>query len=175
MKIKCDKDNFFKIYNEMQGVALKGSRIRRGKKVRIHFYTFYVKILFLISVFIILFRLIFRVYNLFIKILITQIVPIFGTIAIFMLFIYSIGYSLAKKRLGGEVELKTDGVEDREKDGLIFFAPWSLIDFAYLGKYGIYFFVRKRLVIFGHNSQQKEIRKYLEENKIDVLVYNVDN
>lgn len=80
-----------------------------------------------------------------------------------------------KKRLGGEVELKIEGVEDREKDGLIFFAPWSLIDFVYLGKYGTYFFVRKRIVIFGDNSKQKEIRKYLEENKIDVFVYNIDN
>ena len=64
MKIKCEnKEIFYKMYNEMQGVGLKVNRIKNGKRVKIHFYTFYVKILFLISAFIIFFPLIFRIYN----------------------------------------------------------------------------------------------------------------
>lgn len=94
----------------------------------------------------------------------------FIVLIVFLVFI--IGYLSTKKRLGGEVALKEKGIEDIEKDGLRFFAPWNLVDFVYFGEYGIYFYVRKRIVIFGDNSNKEEVLKYLEENKIKVLVYN---
>lgn len=174
MKIKCDKNNFFKIYNEMQGVGLNVSKLKDGKTVKTHHYTYYIIMYFIFALLFGILFLFFKKYYVF-TILLQVLLFLFLFIALAMSFIYFIGYYSMKKRLGGEVELKIEGVEDREKDGLIFFAPWSLIDFVYLGKYGTYFFVRKRIVIFGDNSKQKEIRKYLEENKIDVFVYNIDN
>ncbi len=172
MKIKCNSDNFFKIYNEMQGVSNRFYKIKKGKKVRVHNYTYYAKIMAILVIFIFLFPLIFRVYNFFIKILITKVSPFIITFLILYLLLFHIGYYYAKKRLGGEVALKEKGIEDIEKDGLRFFAPWNLIDFVYFGEYGIYFYVRKRIVIFGDNSNKEEVLKYLEENKIKVLVYN---
>ena len=176
MKIKCEnKEIFYKMYNEMQGVGLKVNRIKNGKRVKIHFYTFYVKILFLISAIIIFFPLIFRIYNSFIKLLVMQVFPILGTIAIFILGIYYIGYYFTKKNLGGEVVLKESGIEDIEKNGLQFFAPWKLVDFVYLGEYGIYFFIKKHLIFFGDFSYQQEVLKYLEKHKIDILIYQNRN
>lgn len=104
--------------------------------------------------------------------MITKVSPFIITFLILYLLLFHIGYYYAKKRLGGEVALKEKGIEDIEKDGLRFFAPWNLIDFVYFGEYGIYFYVRKRIVIFGDNSNKEEVLKYLEENKIKVLVYN---
>ena len=74
-------------------------------------------------------------------------------------------------RLGGEVNLDLKGVEDREKDGLRFFAPWNLIDFVYFGEYGIYFFVRRKIVIYGDCSQKEEVKKYLKDKEIVVLSF----
>lgn len=65
MKIKCNSDNFFKIYNEMQGVSNRFYKIKKGKKVRVHNYTYYAKIMAILVIFIFLFPLIFRVYNFF--------------------------------------------------------------------------------------------------------------
>lgn len=176
MKIKYGNvENFYKMYNEMQGVSFKVRKIKNGERVQVHNFTYYIKVLFFIGVFIILFPLITRIYNSFIKILITQVVPILWTGAILWFGIYFWGYYLSKKRLEGEVNLKKEGLEDKGKDGLVFFAPWNLIDFVYFGKYGVYFFVRKRIIIYGDNSKQKEIRKYFEKNKMDVLIYGINN
>ena len=42
MKIKCDDKNFFKIYNEMQGVGFKATKLYKNKKAKVHFYTTYI-------------------------------------------------------------------------------------------------------------------------------------
>lgn len=173
--MKCESDNFFKIYNEMQGVGVSVSKLKKKKDVKTHNYTYYICLLlifiFLITFFAVVLMIIFEEINFFKYFLqVLLFFPIFVVLSMSVLFL--IGYIFTKGRLGGEVLLKEEGVEDHEKDGLIFFAPWNLIDFAYFGKYGVYFFIRKRLVIFGDNTKQEEILKYLEENKINILVYH---
>ena len=86
-----------------------------------------------------------------------------------MILLFLTGYYFTSKRLSGEVNINTTGVEDKEKDGLRFFVPWNLIDFVYFGEYGIYFFVRRKIVIYGDSSYNKDVRKYLKEKEIVVL------
>ena len=42
MKMKCKSDNFFKIYNEMQGIGVSVSKLKRKKEVKTHNYTYYI-------------------------------------------------------------------------------------------------------------------------------------
>ena len=158
MKMKCESDNFFKIYNEMQGVGVSVSKLKK-REVKTHNYTYYICLLliciFLITFFITVLTIIFEEINFFKYFLqVLLFFPVFVVLSMSVLFL--IGYIFTKRRLGGEVLLEEEGVEDHEKDGLIFFAPWNLIDFVYVGNYGTYFFVRKRLVIFGDNTNQEK-------------------
>lgn len=50
MKIKCNSDNFFKIYNEMQGVGIKVSKLK-SKKVKVHSFTHYIFCVFNIYIY----------------------------------------------------------------------------------------------------------------------------
>ena len=43
MKIKCESKNFFKIYNEMQGIGVRVSRLKK-EKVKVHNYTLFFNI-----------------------------------------------------------------------------------------------------------------------------------
>lgn len=102
MKIKYGKvENFYKMYNEMQGVSFKVRKIKNGKRVQVHNFTYYIKVLFFIGIFIIIFPLITRIYNSFIKILITQVVPILWTGAILWFGIYFLGLLFIKKATRG--------------------------------------------------------------------------
>ena len=171
MKIKCDDKNFFQIYNEMQGVGFKATKLYKNKKAKVHFYTTYILFYCLVATILTLLSVLFlKDYDvLFIIFCILLFFIIFLVIAMTLLFF--IGYNFTKMRLGGEVNLDLKGVEDREKDGLRFFAPWNLIDFVYFGEYGIYFFVRRKIVIYGYCSQKEEVKKYLKDKEIVVLSF----
>ena len=172
MKIKCESKNFFKIYNEMQGVGFKASKLCRKKAEKVHHYTTYILFYFIVTVFLAFLAIVFlQEYKLLFMILqILLFFLIFMILATTLLFL--IGYYFTSKRLGGEVNINTTGVEDKEKDGLHFFAPWNLIDFVYFGEYGIYFFVRRKIVIYGDSSHNEEVKKYLKEKEIVVLSVN---
>ena len=48
MKIKYGNvENFYKMYNEMQGVSFKVRKIKNGKRVQVHNFTYYIKVFFL--------------------------------------------------------------------------------------------------------------------------------
>ena len=172
MKIKCEGKNFFRLYNEMQGVGFKASKLCRKKTEKAHYYTTYILFYFIFTVVIALLAILFlQEYKLlFMVVQILLFFLIFMILAMTLLFL--VGYYFTSKRLGGEVNINIDGVEDKEKDGLRFFAPWNLIDFVYFGEYGIYFFVRKKIVIYGDCSHNEEVKKYLKEKEIVVLLFN---
>ena len=47
MKIKYGNvENFYKMYNEMQGVSFKVRKIKNGKRVQVHNFTYYIKVFF---------------------------------------------------------------------------------------------------------------------------------
>ena len=172
MKIKCESKNFFKIYNEMQGVGFKASKLCKTKGIKVHHYTTYILLYFLVTVVLALLAIFsLQEYNiLFVIVQILLFFLIFIILAMTLLFL--VGYYFTSKRLGGEVNISIEGVEDKEKDGLRFFVPWNLIDFVYFGEYGIYFFVRKKIVICGDCSYHEEVRKYLKEKEIIVLSFH---
>ena len=173
MKIKCESKNFFKIYNEMQGVGFKASKLCRKRGTKVHHYTTYILFYFIVTVVLSLLTILFlQEYKLlFMIVQILLFFLIFMILAMTLLFLT--GYYFTSKRLGGEVNINIEGVEDKEKDGLLFFAPWNLIDFVYFGEYGIYFFVRRKIVIYGDSSYNEEAKKYLKEKEIVVLSFNV--
>lgn len=173
MKIKCESKNFFKIYNEMQGVGFKASKLCRKRDAKVHHYTTYILFYFIVTVVLSLLTILFlQEYKLlFMIVQILLFFLIFMILAMTLLFLT--GYYFTSKRLGGEVNINIEGVEDKEKDGLLFFAPWNLIDFVYFGEYGIYFFVRRKIVIYGDSSYNEEAKKYLKEKEIVVLSFNV--
>ena len=175
MKIKCNSDNFFKIYNDMQGVSNRFYKIKKGKKVRVHNYTYYAKIMAILVIFIFLFPLIFRVYNFFIKILITKVSPFIITFLILYLLLFHIGYYYAKKRLGGEVHLSLKGIKDVDKTNLSVYVPWDLVDYVYVGEYGIYFFVKRHIIIFLDIKYQEQVINYLKKEKINILIYRKED
>lgn len=63
MKMKCESDNFFKIYNEMQGVGVSVSKLKK-REAKTHNYTYYICLLliciFLITFFITVLMIIFE-------------------------------------------------------------------------------------------------------------------
>lgn len=172
MKIKCENKNFFKIYNEMQGVGFRASKLCRKRDAKVYHYTTYTLFYFMAAVILTLLAVFFlqKYKLLFMIIQILLFFLIFMILAMILLFL--VGYHFTSKRLGGEVNINIDGVEDKEKDGLRFFAPWNLIDFVYFGEYGIYFFVRRKIVIYGDCSHNEEVKKYLKEKEIVVLSVN---
>ena len=172
MKIKCESNNFFKIYNEMQGVGFKASKLCRKRDVKVYHYTTYILFYFIATLVLAFFAILFlQEYKLlFMIVQILLFFLIFMILAMILLFLT--GYYFTSKRLGGEVNINTTGVEDKEKDGLCFFAPWNLIDFIYFGEYGIYFFVRRKIVIYGDSSYNEDVKKFLKEKEIVVLSFN---
>ena len=172
MKIKCESKTFFKIYNEMQGIGFKASKLCRKRDAKVYHYTTYILFYFIATLVLALLAILFlqKYKLLFMIVQILLFFLIFMILAMILLFLT--GYYFTSKRLSGEVNINTTGVEDKEKDGLRFFVPWNLIDFVYFGEYGIYFFVRRKIVIYGESSYNEEVKKYLKEKEIVVLLVN---
>lgn len=163
------------MYNEMQGVSNCFRKIKNRKKVKVHNYTYYAKHIAVFLLFLFLFPIIFRVYNSFFEILITRVSPFIITFLMFYLLLFYLGYYYTKKQLDGEVHFSVKGIKIVDDTGFSLYAPWKLVDFVYVGEYGIYIFIKRHLITFVHKKHQEEIMNYLEEEQIDVFIYRKED
>ena len=163
MKIKYDMTkNYFKYYNESQGILLSKDEILKKPKSRLYSYTERGIInLLLIFLFAIISRILyyFNINNVITKVL--NIMLILASIFLVLYFvIFYIGYFVEnRKKHIGNLEIDADGIRDLSDSGMVVGFSWNNIKGIVIKKHtiniitdnSIYFFIdityKERLLI----------------------------
>lgn len=163
MKVKYDMtDNYFKCYNESQGIIVNKNEILRNHKFKLYSYIEkgFINIM-LILIVLICSRLMFYLIG---DNLISNILNVISFIFLILMVLYFImfyiSYSVEKRRKHvGYLEIDAEGIKDYSEDGMIVGFSWSNIKGIVINKHtiniltdnSIYFFIdikyKERLLI----------------------------
>ena len=165
MKIENDfSQNFFKCFNEAQGVATAKRIILKSKNINV---TTYLENLFLISILLLLFGVLFLTIN---NKIIFCLFIFADLLNIFLHTIYISERVINKNNLKGNTIINEKGIiNDSYKDIEMHFS-WDLVQAVVIKKYSITILTKTPCFFFFDISKEKEIRKLLKKYKKENLI-----
>lgn len=171
MNIEYDlNQNYFKCYNEAQGVILNRKKIIKNPKKRITTYLGNASLLFIeiLAIFLICLMVDRTGY-------LTKFAYFMLYFAIFATFIYLISfyysYSLEKKKNhSGTLKFSSEGITDEAFDGTIVTMKWDKIQALVIKKYTLTFITDSQIFFFINISLKKEILEALNKYNDKLLI-----
>jgi len=174
MKIKYDmSDNYFKCYNESQGVILSKDEIIKNPAMKIYNYIekgVITVILTLVLLFILFLSINIIGNNVFIK---TTIVICFIILLLMIIYflIFYISYSVEKRREHiGFLEIDSEGIKDFSSDGIIIGFNWDNIKAIVIKKNTINVLTTNSIYFFIDIKYKERFLLALERYNKNILI-----
>lgn len=174
MRIKYDmNDNYFKCYNESQGIIAKRSDIIKNPKIKLHgyiergfihlFLIFIILIFFAVTTYIITENVDFNLLYKISSVLLGLIFLYFG--------IFLISYSFENKKIhSGELEVDAEGIKDYSDTGMVIGFSWNNIKAIVIKKHTITILTDSQIYIFMDIEYKDRLLLAIERYNKDLLI-----
>lgn len=163
-------ENYFKCYNEAQGVILNRKKIIKNPKKRITTYLGNAGLLCLEIIIIFIICLVVDRTG-----YLTKLAYCMLYFAIFAVFIYLISFYYSyflekKKNHSGTLKFSSDGITDEALDGTIVTMKWDKIQALVIKKHTLTFITDSQIFFFVNISLKKEILAALKKYNNKLLI-----
>ena len=165
MKIENDfSQNFFKCFNEAQGVATAKRIILKSKNINV---TTYLENLFLISILLLLFGVLFLTIN---NKIIFFLFIFADLLNLFLHTIYISERVINKNNLKGNTIINEKGIINDSYKNIEMHFSWDLVQAVVIKKYSITILTKTPCFFFFDISKEEEIKKLLKKYKKENLI-----
>ena len=174
MRIKYDMtDNYFKCYNESQGIIVNKDEIIKNPKFKLYNYIEkgIINIVLIIIIFICSRILSYMIGSN----IITKILDIICIISLLLMVLYFlifyIGYSIEKRRIHvGNLEVDAEGIKDFTADGLVVGFSWDNIEAIVIKKHTINILTDNSIYLFMDVKYKDRLLLAIDRYNKDLLI-----